>query len=76
MKHKITREEARAFRKRWEAVNAAKREELRRMSMEDKLRQLAALMASRDLFSRTEEMREEEAEVRERWNRLRRALRG
>jgi hypothetical protein len=73
MKCRITREEARAFRRRWEAVNAAEREELRAMSMEDKLRQLAALMASRELFSWTDEMRDEEAEVRERWNRLRKA---
>jgi hypothetical protein len=43
--------------------------------MEDKLRQLAALMASRELFSWTDEMRDEEAEVRERWNRLRKAYR-
>jgi predicted ArsR family transcriptional regulator len=73
-RHRITREEGRAFRKRWEAVNAAEREELRAMSGEEKLRQLAALMASRDLFDWTEEMREE-AEVRQRWNRLRRAYR-
>jgi uncharacterized protein YabN with tetrapyrrole methylase and pyrophosphatase domain len=75
MKCRITREEARAFRRRWEAINAAEREELRAMSMEDKLRQLAALMASRELFSWTDEMRNEEAEVRERWDRLRKAYR-
>jgi hypothetical protein len=74
MKCRITREEARAFRRRWEAINAAEREELRAMSMEDKLRQLAALMASRDLFDWTEDMKSE-AEVRERWNRLRKAYR-
>jgi len=74
VKRGITRKEARAFRKRWEAINAAEREELRAMSMEEKLRQLAALMASRDLFDRTEEMKGE-AEVRERWNRLRKAFR-
>ena len=72
----MTKEEGRAFRKRWEAVNAAEREELRAMPMEEKMQQLAALMASRDLFGWIEEMRKEEAEVRERWNRLRRAFRG
>jgi len=74
MKCRITKEEARAFRRRWEAINAAEREELRAMSMEDKLRQLAALMASRELFDWTEEMKSE-AEVRERWNRLRKVPR-
>ena len=76
MKHTMTKEEGRAFRKRWEAVNAAEREELRAMPMEEKMQQLAALMASRDLFGWIEEMRKEEAEVRERWLRLRRAFRG
>ena len=76
MRHTMTKEEGRAFRKRWEAVNAAEREELRAMPMEEKMQQLAALMASRDLFGWIEEMRKEEAEVRERWNRLRRAFRG
>ncbi|MDH7500176.1 MAG: hypothetical protein QHH30_07300 [candidate division NC10 bacterium] len=74
MRRRISGEEARAFRRRWEAINAAEREELRAMSMEEKLQQLAALMASRDLFDWTEEMKSE-AEVRERWNRIRKAFR-
>ena len=75
MKGRMTREEGRAFRRRWRAVNAAELEELRATSMEENLRQLAALMASVKALGWTESLEAEEVEVRERWNRLRRAQR-
>lgn len=46
MKTRLTKEEAEAFKMRWEAVNAAEIEELRRTPMSQKMRQLAALMVS------------------------------
>lgn len=73
MKTPMTKAEAKAFQKRWKEVNRAEREELRKMSPIDKLRQLAALMASVDSMGWHEALAEEESEVRERWIRLRKA---
>lgn len=67
---RITKAEARAFRKRWEAVNAATREEVRKMPVGRKLQQLATLMAWGRRFGWAEVQAAEEADVRERWNRL------
>jgi len=67
---KITPEEARAYADRWAAVEAFQLEELRRTPMETKLLQLAALMASRDLFAYDSERDKGVAEVRKRWARL------
>jgi hypothetical protein len=69
----ITKAQARAFRERWQAVNDAEREELRRTSPEVKLRQLEALFAMSQQLGWTAALAAEEAEVRERWNRLRKA---
>lgn len=73
MKRRLNPTEARAFRARWALVNAAEREELQATPPAVKLRQLAALMASVAQLGWTEALAAEEAEVRERWNRLRRA---
>jgi hypothetical protein len=54
-------------------VNDAEREELRATPPALKLRQLAALMASAAAFGWTEALAAEEQEVRERWQRLRKA---
>jgi hypothetical protein len=75
MKQRMTKGEARAFQKRWKAVNKAEAEELRRTSTSDKLRQLSALMASIDQLGWREALEEEEASVRDRWNQLRKAYR-
>jgi len=69
----MNRSEALAFRDRWKAVNDAEREELRNTPVEVKFRQLAALMASAQALGWTEDLAGEEAEVRERWARLRKA---
>jgi len=76
LKKPMTRADARAFRTRWERVNAVERAELRATPLAHKLRQLAALMASVEPLGWTEALAAEEAEVRERWNRLRAALHG
>ena len=73
MKSSITREEAQAFKERWQAVNAAELEELRATSFEQKLRQLAALMASVKQMEWTAALAAEEDEARQRWLRLKRA---
>ena len=67
----MTRAEARKFRARWKLVNAAEQRELQLTSLEQKLCQLAALMASADAMGWTENLASEEAKVRDRWNRLR-----
>jgi hypothetical protein len=76
VKKTLTRKEARAFRTRWEMVNAAERIELLTTPLDHKLRQLAALMASVQALGWTDALAAEEAEVRARWNRLRAALNG
>lgn len=70
---KTTKTEAREYRERWLRVNAAEIEELRRMSPVEKLRQLAALMASVDELGWREALSKEDEQVRARWNRLRKA---
>jgi len=68
----ITREEGRAFARRWRLANAEERRLLRETSMEQKLRQLAALMASVDQMGWDADLGEDRA-ARERWALLRRS---
>jgi len=68
----ISRGEAQAFKRRWEAVNAAERGELATTPLADKFRQVAALLASAQKLGWTEDFAVEENLVRERWARLRR----
>lgn len=72
-KRQLTKSAIKAFKKRWEEVNAFEREELRRTPTEQKLKQLAALMASIKVFGRINTLSKGESEIRERWNRLRKA---
>ena len=72
----ITPAEARAYLKRWELVREIELIELRRTSMDVKLRQLSALMASRGLFGEDPERENGVQRVRDRWACLRRALLG
>jgi hypothetical protein len=69
----MTPEDARAYFNRWELVRDAEAAELRRATMETKLQQLAALMVSRHLFGPEPDREAQLHEVRDRWNRLRRA---
>jgi hypothetical protein len=72
----ITPEEAHAYFKRWDLVRDAEVAELRRTTMETKLQQLAALMASRHLFGPDPDREVQVREVRDRWARLRQAQGG
>lgn len=73
---KMTPDEARAYLQRWELLREAEAAELRRTPMETKLRQLAALMAARDVFGPEPDREEQVLLVRERWAHIKRALRG
>lgn len=73
MKPRITKEEAQDFKRRWDEVRSAEREELRSTPVAIKFRQLAALMVSVEQMGWTEALRAEEDEVRKRWMKLRRA---
>lgn len=71
--NRISTEEAAAFRARWRAVTGVLQSELRALPVETKLKQLnALLLLARQLdWANTDD----DAEVRERWNRLRSARR-
>jgi hypothetical protein len=69
----MTREEAIQYKARYEAVNAFEIEELRSMSLEQKLEQTSALMDSVEQMGWSQAMADEETQVRERWLRLKRA---
>ncbi len=60
-----------AFQARWELVNAAERVKLQATPLERKLSQLAVLMNLVESLGWIETLKAEEAEVRERRNRLR-----
>jgi|GEM_PF-1029774 len=76
MMAEITPTEARAYFKRWELVKEIEVLELRRTSMDVKLRQVSALMASRALFGVDAERETGVQLVRHRWACLREALSG
>ncbi len=71
MTRRMTRESMRAWMENWRAVNAREAEELRAMTLDEKFRQLEALMASVDAFGWREQLEEGVEEVRERWCRIR-----
>jgi len=72
----ITPAEAQAYFRRWELVREIELIELRRTSMEVKLRQLSALMASRGIFGVDPQRQSGVQLVRDRWARLRQASGG
>lgn len=69
---RLTPKEAQAFKKRWEAVNAAERAEMGSTPVAHKFRQMAALLASAAEFGWTETPEAEDDPVLQRWTRLRR----
>jgi hypothetical protein len=73
---KMTPEEARAYLARWRLLRDVEAGELQRTSMEVKLRQLAALMAARDVFGPEPDRDAKVRDVRERWDHLRHVLSG
>jgi len=67
----ISPDQAREYTRRWREASLREAEELRDASPELKLRQLAALVASRDLFP-ADPLRERDGRAtRERWQKLR-----
>jgi hypothetical protein len=76
MAPRITKAEARAFRARWQRVNAREEEELRSTPPEVKLQQFNTLLGWAHQLGWAEALGEGEAEVRQRWARLRREYRG
>lgn len=72
MSNRITKEEALKFKKRWEMVNEAERQELRKTTAKQKLQQLAVLMGWVDDFRWGSALKAEEIEVREVWIKLKR----
>jgi hypothetical protein len=73
---RMNRAEARAWKERWQLVNTMEIEELRMTSLDVKLQQLCSMMALARELGWTERRAEGEDEVRERWNRLRKAYGG
>ena len=69
---RLTQNEARAFKQRWAAVNAAERQELAATPVAQKFRQSEALLASARHLGWTESPAEGEGGVWERWTKLRR----
>jgi hypothetical protein len=66
--------DARAYLARWTSVSEMEIAELRSTSMDTKLRQLASLMASREIFGADPNREQSVETVREGWARLRQAL--
>ncbi len=72
----LTKEQALAFRKRWQMVNTAESRELRKTSFAEKLQQTDALMASGQALGWNNAIDSDEAELWERWQQLREKYRG
>jgi len=71
----IDRSDAAAYLDRWVSMTQRERMELRETSTEQKLRQLSALFASRSLFPVNAAVEREREDLRERWHRIRLAVR-
>ena len=72
---RIDRDQALAWRARWEVVARHEIADLRATSVTRKMRQLEALFASRALFPEGPDDGREAEIVSERWQRIRNALR-
>ncbi len=75
VKLQISKTEARRFKRRWAAVNAAELKELRATSLAQKACLTAALMESGRKLGRIEKLELLEEEVWSRWNELKKAAR-
>jgi hypothetical protein len=74
-KRRLTPEEARAFKERWRFVNEMDRLELERLTVDDRIRQLAVLMTSVDSFGWAEKLQAESDASWKNWQRLRQRYR-
>lgn len=75
MTRRVTKAEGLALRQRWQQINAREEEELRSTSLEVRLQQFNTLLGWAHAFGWAESLAEGEAEVRDRWVRLRKAYR-
>jgi hypothetical protein len=66
----MTKDEAQLFKARWQMVNEITDEEARRASLATRLNQLALLFAAGHALGWREKRDDSQAEVRERWLRL------
>jgi hypothetical protein len=69
----MTRRQAREYKERWRKVNARQLRELRTLTPEQKLDQWARLWIWVKEFGWDKALAAEEQQVRDRWNRIRRA---
>jgi hypothetical protein len=76
MSRRLSKAEVQAFRKRWRLANEREIQELRSTPLDVKLQQFNTLLAWAHQMGWTADLREGEAEVRERWIRLRNAYGG
>lgn len=76
MRPLLTKAEAKAFKKRWQFVNAREMEEMRSTSIEVKWQQFNTLMRWAYEFGWTQRLAERDAAARERWIKIRKAMRG
>jgi hypothetical protein len=67
----MTKAEALSFKAGWRLANERIAEEIRSTSMTAKLSQLAVMFAAGEALGWSERMRDGEAAIRERWQRLR-----
>jgi hypothetical protein len=72
----ISKADAQAYLDRWSMVRDAERVQLQTTPLEIKVKQLAALMESRELFGSDPKREQEIEEVRTRWALLRKVLSG
>lgn len=70
----ISDNDALSYTARWSVLNAHEERELRETSIPTKFRQLATLMQTAYLFPVTADILREEEQVRERWRKMRVAL--
>ena len=73
MTRPLTKAEARAFCERWQRVNAREEEELRSTGLETKWQQFNTLLGWAHQLGWAAALAEGEAQVRQRWARLRKA---
>lgn len=72
----ITSKQAQDYLNRWKLLHEVEIQELRSASLDLKARQLATLMASRNLFREDHDRQKDVDAVRQRWSRIREAFRG
>lgn len=73
---KITATQAREYLDRWKEVHQAQQTLDRATSVDTRLRQLSAMMCSRELFAKDPHREEEVKQLRDHWLRVRAAFSG